>query len=130
MSKRIFISIDVNDTGKKLERYILLGDLKGLTEFSARISDIIGKLSDLITSNNGNVIMAGGDNILADIPIEKCNEIVQATNKAQSGEEIRIAVGVGDSATDSYLAIKYAKASKKTAVQYTNNIFKEIVEEN
>ena len=126
MSRKVFISIDANDTGKILERFIFDEDLAGLRQFSSYLVSAINDLKEIILNCNGSVYMVGGDNILADVPVEDKEKLLQSIKTICFKKEIVFAVGVGDSAINSYLAIKYAKATKKQLVECKNNTFSEI----
>ena len=126
MSDKEFIAIDANDTGKQLEQYILKEDLMGLSQFSLSITEAINEIRDIINNKNGFVYMAGGDNILAALPIENSESVFRAIKGMCFTKEIMFVAGIGDSAIDSYLALKYAKATKKSLIRCKNNDFSEI----
>ena len=62
--------------------------------------------------------MAGGDNILATIPVGCLDDILSAVKQINS-PGLQFAVGIGATACDAYLALKYAKARNATCIRYT-----------
>ena len=57
-----------NEIGKIIEKYLLCGDTETLSKFSSTLTNCILRISSFIKNNNGELIMAGGDNVLACLP--------------------------------------------------------------
>lgn len=122
----VYISIDGNNIGKIIEYYILENKLEELSDFSRKLSFTTGFICKEILRLGGKIIMAGGDNILACISIDALNEITKITAD-NSDIHMRFSIGIGSSATASYLALKYAKAKKSNSpIMYDGSSFIDI----
>ena len=117
MSPNLFVSIDGNGIGKKIESYILANRFSDLNRFSRRVSAAVQELADRIILLNGRVIMSGGDNLLGSIPDSSVADLLSAV-KSINTPDTEFAVGLGPSACDSYLALKFAKASNTLCIQH------------
>ncbi len=117
MNELIFVSIDGNNIGKRLERYILSERFDDLKSFSHRVSTAISNLSQFVVGLGGTVLMSGGDNILAMVPKNEWNSLKRFFDGVQT-QEIPFAMGVGRNARASFLALKYAKATEADCVVY------------
>lgn len=117
MTDLLFISIDGNSIGKRLEQYILSEQFDALKSFSNRVSTAVSDMSHHIIEIGGTVLMSGGDNLLATVPKDKYNLLKCFFDGIQSNE-IHFAMGVGHNARASFLALKYAKASEADCIVY------------
>ena len=109
MNEQMFISIDGNNVGKVLEKYILCNQLETLTTFSLTLRDKIETVRRLILCQAGEVYLAGGDNIMACVDTAVIPIIVAEVYAVES-EDIKFSIGIGETAISAYLALKYAKA--------------------
>ena len=124
MNNVTYISIDGNNIGKVLEKYILCNHLEALKAFSGDLSQKIDKIRRLILCNDGTVFLAGGDNVLASVNSAIIPTIIAEVYAIES-EDIRFSIGIGESAVSAYLALKYAKATSGTGpVCYMDGLFK------
>lgn len=125
MNNNIFISIDGNNTGSIIQKYILSNELEKLNEFSSNLTTAIHCITKFIKKEKGIVYLTGGDNILAYIPLSNLDNIINIV-KDMEPEEITFSIGIGNSSTDAYLALKYAKVSKsQSVIKYYENSFVE-----
>ena len=127
LSENKYISIDANEIGKKLERYILNGNLSGLELFSNSLSVNVGIIKQRILDLGGHVYMAGGDNILAEIQYGKISEVVNLIDEMNQEESYRFSIGVGDTPANAYIAIKYAKVNELFAIKFANDGFSNLI---
>ncbi len=112
----MYIAIDGNSTGKKIEKMILDNELEKLSQFSSKIQNIIQSISSNIIQHSGKIIMAGGDNILAEIPSSSYRELLSGI-ESLSLEDYSFSVAVSVSAQGAYLGLKYAKATNTEFVE-------------
>jgi len=105
-----FCSIDGDRIGATLEKLIISQDLTRLTQFSQLINETINKISQDILEKNYELIFSGGDNILfsGNFNISYCEDMSKYFEKTTSN---KLSVGIGDTAIESFLALKIAKAS-------------------
>lgn len=123
MNNNIFISIDGNNTGSIIQKYILSNELEKLNEFSSNLTTAIHCITKFIEKEKGIVYLTGGDNILAYIPSSNLNNIINIV-KDMELKDFTFSIGIGNSSTDAYLALKYAKVSKsRFSIIYNENSF-------
>lgn len=125
---KVYISVDGDDVGRRLEYFILLNQLEELREFSHIYEQRMQWLLDnIITQLDANIIFAAADSVLAycysrqDI-FEKLQEIHAHFFTDQVG--ITISVGVGSTPREAYLALKLAKLSGKNSVKRFEDLLK------
>ena len=106
----IYIAIDGDNTGKRLEKYILSEDLAGVREFSNQITRAVQSIESLIREKGGEIFILGGDNILAYVKDECINYIIRSVNEVNTGGNYSFSVGLGSTLKDVYLALKYSKS--------------------
>ena len=118
----MFIAIDGNSTGRILEKLIFSNDLTKLTQFSTMIQLKIKMMRDVIVDYSGNIIMAGGDNILAEIPSSSCDRIIQEFGSLVI-DDYSFSISLSTSVQGVYLGLKYAKAAnlRKVEVVFLEN---------
>jgi hypothetical protein len=107
---KIYISIDGDNIGKKIEKYILNEDLLGMKEFSYQIAQSIRTFERVIKETGGDVYISGGDNILAFVKDNYVNNIIQLVNELNSKKTFSFSVGLAYTIQDVYLALKYCKS--------------------
>ncbi len=117
MNDFLFISVDGNNIGKQLERYILSERFDALKSFSDRVSAAISALSGFVVEIGGKVLMSGGDNLLATVPKNECGSLKSFLGGIRS-RDLSFSMGIGHNARASFLALKYAKATEATCVVY------------
>jgi len=106
----MYLSVDGDNTGKKLESYILNGNLKSLKKYSTKISNLIDKIEKKIVNIGGEVYLSGGDNILAYLPDDKIQYIIDSVTKINKINSINFSMGYSSNLKSTYLALKYAKS--------------------
>ena len=120
-----YLSIDCNQTGKKLEKYIFSFYLDGLKSFSSNLSTKIQVISEIIIRLGGEVYVAAGDNIIGKIDYSEIDNIIIYINSLIT-EGIVFSTGISSDVIGAYLALKYAKASGGLPVViYENGEFRE-----
>ena len=124
MNNILYVSIDGNNIGRELERLMLGERLEELKVFSETMLLIISKIAQHVEKLGGEVIMAGGDNVLARMSESDANELSKWVSKMRT-DKISFSVGIGDNVKMAYLALKYAKVngidSFKECVAIANN---------
>ena len=112
----MFIAIDGNSTGRKIEKLIFTNELTKLAQFSEMIQCKIEAMRKTIVHYSGNVIMIGGDNILAEIPVSSYRELLNELEPLTL-EDYSFSVSISTSVQGAYLGLKYAKSAKLKAVE-------------
>ena len=119
--KNGFIAVDGDSIGKLLEKYIFTNDLDGLCALSSKIQKDIDIISLLFQKRNWSVIMKGGDNILCRCDLNDVGDVIKKILQINCQCEYHFSVGIGNSAVNAYMALKYAKLSGNTVVQFNTN---------
>lgn len=103
-------SIDGDKIGNVIDAYIIRNELEALSQFSASLVTAVDEIRKTIMQNGGAVVFCGGDNVmfLGDFDDLWCEKIL---NLFQTLTGCTASMGVGDSATEVYLALKLAKAN-------------------
>ena len=112
----MFIAVDGNSTGRIIEKLILKNELTKLAQFSEMIQCRIEVMRKTIVHYSGNIIIAGGDNILAEIPSSSYCVLLKEIEPLTL-EDYSFSVAVSSSVQGAYLGLKYAKAAKLKTVE-------------
>ena len=112
----MFIAIDGNSTGRKIEKLIFTNELTKLAKFSEMIQCRIEAMKKTIVHYSGNVIMVGGDNILAEIPLSFYSELLNELEPLTL-EDYSFSVSISTSVQGAYLGLKYAKSANLKAIE-------------
>ncbi len=115
----MIISIDGNNIGKRVERYILNEELDDLSEFSNSLILYLDTLKKIIETYGGIVYMSGGDNILARVKDSNVKDIISKIVKIKPPNNTTFAIGIGNTAHLAYLALAHRKASQSKRFEVT-----------
>lgn len=115
----MYIAIDGDSIGKKIEYYILEGKLDELKKFSDNMLKNIENLKRSILKCNGKIYMAGGDNILAFLPDINIKHIIKEVVCLRGINSFSI--GYSQEVQGAYLALKYAKVLGNNKIIYAYN---------
>jgi GTP cyclohydrolase III len=107
----MYISIDGDDIGTEIERFIVLCQPEPLVRYWEQVSRAMAKLRREIESFGAEIIIFGGDTILARITKEPEPELIDALFSSTS--PLSFSVGTGHTMLEAYVALKTAKASGK-----------------
>ncbi len=118
--EKLYIAVDGDDVGRRLEYYMIINDSTSLTAFSTDFRSSMTWLEDrLIQIFNAKILFSGGDNLLAEISLQNefANPLstlhLQFTQKSNN----TLSVGVGSTLREAYFALKIAKASGKNCIK-------------
>ncbi len=105
----MFVAIDGDKIGKRLEQYIVQEELVNLSSLSKDILEYVQAFKELVVKkHHGSVYMAGGDNLFAELTdVDKFLEDFFNYPKGN----YHFSVGIGEKAVLAYLALKVAKTS-------------------
>ena len=120
----MYLAVDGDDVGHKLEYLILVNECKAITRFSKTFQSAMFWLEDkLINDCSATIIFSGGDSLLAylnDLPMEVIE--VLRTEFAERANRT-LSVGLGENPMQAYFALKLAKTSGKNCIRH----FKELI---
>ena len=120
----MYIAIDGDDIGSKLEKFILENDETKISFFSVLVNTCLENIKEFFTENNLRIILNGGDSLLCEgkIDVDEFRSFLK-----NESNEVCFSVGFGGSIRESYLALKYAKSFGKDCMVIFNNQQFEIV---
>ena len=114
--KKVY-GIDGDKIGGIIDAHFIRNEINALNTFSTTIASAIEEIKNTVIESNGTVVFCAGDSILFLGYFKKqwCEKILniflQRTGRTAS-------MGVGDTATEAYLALKLAKAEGGGKVVY------------
>lgn len=113
----IYIFLDGDDIGLKIERSFLEEDEVNLKQINEDIKEIVENISVYLIKRGVKIIFSGADGIIGkgdEIDIESLSKFVK--NKCSP---YTFSIGIGDNLKASFLALRYAKSiSKNVTVLY------------
>jgi len=115
----VYISIDGDDVGSEIERLIVLCQPEALVQYWKSVSHVITDLEARLKSQGANVLICGGDTILAELDRVPSPELMHKL--FSSTLPLSFSVGTGHTMLEAYIALKTAKASGKNCwVDYSD----------
>ena len=116
----LFLAVDGDKVGSRLEALIVAEDLERAASFSQDVVNAIRKMTELIEQKHGIIVFAGGDNLLAkfdgvespELAIDELGYILMRIFLEASN--CTMSIGIGYRPRDAFLALKLAKGSDKT----------------
>lgn len=118
----MYAYIDGDDIGLRIENSFMNNDEIRLKEINDRVKDIVEKITIYLKENNYSIIFSGADGIICkhkDVNVKQILEFIRSNSK-----EISFSIGVGNSLSDSFFALRYAKSSGKDIAAILNGEFK------
>ncbi len=113
----IYLSIDGDDVGRKLEYFMLINDSSSLIEFSEKFQKGMFWLEEkLVKDFKGVIIFTGGDNLLVSLNSDSIINIESLRSDFHQRTGSTLSVGFGNSPRQAYFALKLAKTSGKNRV--------------
>lgn len=108
----MYIAIDGDSVGKRLQQLILEEKLDILADFSNSIKNTLLQFMIILEQHESIIYMSGGDNIFAECT-KKCAEIVVEYVKIiNKKNEVHYSVAIGENTQDTFIGLEYAKSSK------------------
>jgi GTP cyclohydrolase III len=116
----IFLALDGDGVGYRLEHFTLMNDTDSLTAFSIKFQAAMDWLeSCLIKDFEGQIIFSGGDNLLAKLKINGSSFLLIENLREEFyvRSDSTLSMGIGISPQRAYFALKLAKASGKNCMK-------------
>ncbi len=107
-TKKVY-GIDGDKVGGLIDALFIRNEISAMSVFSVKVASAMEEIKNVVIQSNGSVIFCAGDSILFLGNFEEhwCEEVLNLfltiTGRTAS-------MGVGNSATEAYLALKLAKA--------------------
>lgn len=108
----MYIAIDGDSVGTRLQQLILEERLEELRCFSNLIKDTLLRFTQFLEQHGGVIYMSGGDNIFAECTRECAQIVAEYVSMENEKKQICYSVAIGESTQDTYLGLNYAKSSK------------------
>lgn len=116
----IYLAIDGDDVGHRLEYLMLVNEREALTEFSRIFQAAMDWLENTLTTDYGaTIIFSGGDNLLASLYANNLSPEILETLRADFANRARstLSMGLGENLRQAYFALKLAKTSGKNCIR-------------
>jgi GTP cyclohydrolase III len=107
MSEPVFVLIDGDNVGDRIDGFIHQGDLNSLSEFTRRLDQAVARIATLAQEAGGEVYMAGGDNIL--VRVKGLEKLLDKVLSIREELPCTFSVGIGSDARESHQALRFAK---------------------
>lgn len=108
----MYIAIDGDSVGKRLQQLILDEKLNELKIFSNSINDTLSRFVQLLEKHNGVIYLNGGDNIFAECTRECAQIVAEYVHTENRKSQICYSVAIGENTQDTYIGLNYAKSGK------------------
>ena len=108
----MFIAIDGDSVGSRLQQLILEEKLEELQSFSESIKDTMFRFVQCIEQHGGVVYMNGGDNILAECTRNCAQIVAECVHMENEKGLVNYSLAIAGNAQDTYIGLNYAKSSK------------------
>ena len=125
--EELYVAIDGDDVGHRLEYLVLMNERKAIHEFSIIFQSAMSWLeAELVKNFSADIIFSGGDNILTCLPPESVSFEILETIRSEFAKRANstISVGLGNSPRQAYFALKLAKTGGKNCTR----CFQELVD--
>lgn len=106
--ERIY-GIDGDKVGGVIDAYFIRNEVKALNAFSSRVASAVEEIRKAVIQGNGRVVFCAGDSILFQGNFDNV-WCVRILDLFQALTGCTASMGIGDTATEAYLALKLAKA--------------------
>lgn len=125
MTLILYILGDADRVRTKIEGLLLTGKLEALKQFSDTLTASISVISQQIQKVfSGEVLMAGGDDILFRVPQDKFSkgdlELISQQFASKSG--CTISFGVADDIETAYINLRHAKAEGGSTIVISSSV--------
>lgn len=119
----IYLAVDGDDVGHRLEYLMLMNEREAITKFSKTFLEAMIWLENkLVKDFDALIVFTGGDNLLAslnDLP----TEVIEALrSEFAKRSNTTLSIGLGENPRQAYFALKLAKTSGKNCIRH----FKEL----
>lgn len=108
----MYIAIDGDSVGARLQLLILEEKLEELRNFSESIKDALFRFTQCIEKHGGVVYMNGGDNIFAECTRECAQSVAEYVHMENEKGPVCYSLAIAGNAQDTYIGLNYAKSSK------------------
>lgn len=123
---QLFVAIDGDDVGSRIELFILDNQITELRTYSERFNKSVDWLIDIFVERfAATVYLKGGDSIFIGTSriseLETVIEDLRQQFAQQSGNTL--SMGIGSTPLEAYLSLKYAKASGKNKISRYSSLY-------
>jgi len=108
----MYIAIDGDSVGTRLQQLILEEKLNELKYFSNSIKDAILRFTAILENYGSIIYMSGGDNIFAECTRECAQVVAEYVYMENEKKQICYSLAIGENTQDTYIGLNYAKSSK------------------
>lgn len=117
-----YLYLDGDNIGQTVSKLFMDNDEIALKTFTSSVEEYIKEITKFLQTKNIDIIFSGADGIIGKGYDINGLEILDFARKKSN--DVTFSIGVGNSLRNSFVALKYAKSSKKNvAVELIENQF-------
>ncbi len=114
----MYLAVDGDDVGHRLEYLMLLNEREAITKFSKTFQSAMVWLENKLVHDFGaTIIFSGGDNLLACLNALPAEAIEVLRTEFAERANSTLSVGLGENTRQAYFALKLAKTSGKNCIR-------------
>jgi hypothetical protein len=117
----MYLIIDGDDIGRELERHVLTQDIPGLQIFTELVTTLLNGIGTEAESLGGKVVWKAGDSLILEFNNFNIKKITPMVKKLEG--KVAFSLGSGNELRDAWVALKFAKAHKPSAVYFQDGKF-------
>ena len=117
----MYAYLDGDDIGLKIEKSLLTNNETTLRKINAEVDTVIHELTGFLVTSNHEIIFSGADGIICKgehIDIDRIHLFLHEKKFA-----INFSIGVGQSLSEAFSALRFAKANGKNGTAVLNEGF-------
>jgi hypothetical protein len=105
-----YYGLDGDRIKSEIEKYLINGDVNAVSHFSKQLTSTLAEIEKKVINKGGDVKYCSGDNIFfsADFSPSDCEELL---NLFLSQTGLTASIGIGNTSTEVYLALRLAKST-------------------
>lgn len=106
---QVFLYVDGDGIGHRLEGYVADNDLEGAADLSRRIAVALNDMERVLVASGARIVFCGGDNLLAMVELDEFL-FRRLLHQFKDSVGCSASAGVGRTATEAYLSLTVAKS--------------------
>lgn len=117
----MYAYLDGDDVGLKIEKGLLTNSEAILRRTNAEVNSVIRELTEFLISSNHEIIFSGADGIICKRELIDISGIHSFLHDKKFA--INFSIGVGESLSDAFSALRFAKANGKNGTAVLDEDF-------
>lgn len=111
-----YIRLDADNVGDKIELALLQNNIETANKIHSSVQSGIAKIKNIILESNGEILMAGCDDILFIYSLKSMDFLDNIRNMFEMETGFTLSIGFGNNLAESLESLKIAKLSGKNQI--------------